>query len=419
MDKSLMMPIMAVSYLWLQYTYWQQERGEEMRRSRAWKAILWSSLAILLLGGIAGGTTVMISDEKADSIKNAISKAQDGDRIIIKSGTYRGNFNVTKRLIIRGVDTGGGMPVLDANDRQSAVTLYADGVRLEGLKITNSGGSAEDAGVKILSSGNWIRGNLLSNSSHGIYLQGSSGNVIEENTALRNDVGISLSNSSANRIIGNNASLNSFGGIFLGESKDNHLEGNRAVANSWVGILLSNSSNNTLLDNLAQGNFNQGAWLLRSHDNLLRSNVVANNPVFGLLLTESSNNTLIEGQYFGNLDGISLDLSANNTIQSNNISHNVFGIYLDRSAGNRIFQNEFLDNEDSVYAWASFNLWTSPGPLSYEYRGSIFWSYLGNFWSDYSPQESYGGVGGSPYLQRSAEDQRPLVSRRGEYVMMN
>jgi parallel beta-helix repeat protein len=157
---------------------------------------------------------------------------------------------------------------------------------------------------------------------------------------------------------------------------------------------------------------------LRSHHNLLRGNVVGNNPVFGLLLTESGNNTLIEGQYFDNLDGISLDLSANNTIQSNNISHNAFGIYLDRSAHNHIFLNEFLDNEDNVYAWASFSLWTSPGPLSYEYQGSIFWSYLGNFWSDYSPEEGYGGVGRSPYLQQSVEDQRPLVSRRGDYVMM-
>lgn len=395
-----------------------RKEAREMRQSGAWKAILWSSMAVLLLESIAGGTTVVISDERADGIKNAISKAQDGDRIIIKSGTYRGNFNVTKRLIIRGVDTGGGMPVLDAADKQSAVTLYADGIRLEGLKIVNSGGSANDAGIKILSSDNWIRGNLLSNNSHGIYLQGSSGNVIEENTALRNDVGISLSNSSRNRIFGNNASANSFGGIFLGESKDNHLEKNRAVANSWVGILLSNSSNNTLLENLVQDNFNQGAWLLRSHHNLLRGNVVGNNPVFGLLLTESGNNTLMEGQYFGNLDGISLDLSANNTIQSNNISHNVFGIYLDRSAGNRIFQNDFLDNEDNVYAWASFNLWTSPGPLSYEHRGSIFWSYLGNFWSDYSQEEGIGGVGRSPYLQQSVEDQRPLVSRRGEYLML-
>jgi parallel beta-helix repeat protein len=395
----------------------KRNEAREMRLSRAWKAVLWSSLAVLLLGGVAGGATVIISDERADSLKETIGKAQDGDRIIIESGTYRGNFNVTKSLIIRGVDTGGGMPVLDASDRQSAITLYADGIRLEGLKITNSGGSTTDAGIKILSSNNLIRGNLLSNNSHGIYLQDSRANAIEWNTALRNDVGISLSNSSANRIVGNNASANSFGGIFLGESKDNYLEGNRAVANSWVGILLSNSSNNTLLENLVRENLNQGAWLLKSHHNLLRGNLVGNNPVFGLLLTESGNNTIIEGQYFGNLDGISLDISANNTIQSNNISHNTFGIYLDRSAHNRIFLNEFLENEDNVYAWASFNLWTSPGPLSYEYQGSIFWSYLGNFWSDYSPQEGYGGVGRSSYLRQSAEDQRPLVSRRGEYVI--
>jgi parallel beta-helix repeat protein len=389
-----------------------------MRRSRAWKAVLWSSLAVLLLGSIAAGSTVIISDEKGESIKDAISNARDGDRIIIKSGTYRGNFNITKRLIIRGVDTGNGMPVLDAGNKQSIVTLYTDGIRLEGLKIVNSGSSAEDAGVKILSSNNWIRGNLLSNNSFGIYMQDCSGNRIEENIALRNDVGFSLSNSSRNRIAGNNASTSSFGGIFLGESKDNVLEGNEVVANSWVGILLSNSSNNTIIENTVQGNMNQGAWLLRSHNNLLRGNVIDNNAIFGLLLTESRNNTIVEGEYFANLDGISLDLSANNTIHSNNISHNIFGIYLDRSAHNRIFQNDFLYNGDNVYAWASDNFWTSPGPLSYEYQGSIFWSYLGNFWSDHSPHEGYGGVGGSSYLQPLVEDQRPLVSKRGEYIML-
>jgi parallel beta-helix repeat protein len=389
-----------------------------MRRSRAWKAVLWSSITLLLLGSIAGGTTVVISDEKAESIKDAISNAKDGDRIIIKSGIYRGNFNITRRLIIRGVDTGNGMPVLDAGNKQSTVTLYTDGIRLEGLKIINSGSSAEDAGVKILSSDNWIRGNILNNNSFGIYLEGCSGNRIEENIALRNDVGFSLSNSSRNRIAGNNASANSFGGIFLGKSKDNALTGNEVVANSWVGILLSNSSNNTLVGNTMQDNMNQGAWLLRSNDNLLRKNMVGNNAIFGLLLTESSNNTIADGEYFANLDGISLDLSANNTLQGNNISHNVFGIYLDRSAHNRIFQNDLQDNEDNVYAWASNNFWTSPGPLSYQYHGSIFWSYLGNFWSDYSPGDGYGGVGRSPYLQPSVEDQRPMLSRSGEYLML-
>ena len=69
---------------------------------------------ILSVGPIWGGTYVVSPDYEDKFIQATINRAADGDRIVVKSGQYRENLNVTKNIVLIGLDTGNGKPVVDA-----------------------------------------------------------------------------------------------------------------------------------------------------------------------------------------------------------------------------------------------------------------------------------------------------------------
>lgn len=373
--------------------------------------------ACLLFLHLAGGTTFIISADKTNNIQNTIDKAQDGDRIIVKSGTYRGNVNVTRPLILMGLDTGKGKPILNAAQKQSAITIFADGVWLEGFELANSGSSASDAGLRILSSGNFIKGNVATNNSYGFYLgPSSSNNTITNNLMRANYVGLSLLRSNDNHISGNTARNNSFAGVYLSESRENTLIGNLILQNFWVGILVSNSSNNALEGNYAEGNRDEGIWLLNADGNALFGNSAVNNLLFGIMLLQSSNNTISGSHASGNLDGLSLESSHHNSISGNRISDNAFGVYMDSSDMNYVYLNNFLNNTDNAYSVNSSSSWRSPEFMPYQYRGLLSWGYLGNFWDDhYAADVSGSGIGSISYRHGSVLDPSPLAARAENY----
>ena len=57
------------------------------------------------------------------SIQAAIDNASAGDTIEVRSGTYYENVNISIQLILQGVDTGAGKPVVDANTSGNAIGL--------------------------------------------------------------------------------------------------------------------------------------------------------------------------------------------------------------------------------------------------------------------------------------------------------
>ncbi len=378
-------------------------------------------LALLLVPTTITARTYIVSEKSDDfSVQSAINKATEGDRIIVKSGTYLERLNVTKKLIIIGVDTGKGLPVINANEKKSVITLFVDGIWLEGLTVINSGNSWEDAGIKVFSNNNVIRKNILNNNSYGIYLKNSINNKIESNLASRNDVGIALQSSNNNIILNNFAANNSFAGFFSGNSKNNMIRNNTGQANAWAGFLFNDTENSTIQDNIALRNANAGIWLLNSRGNQIKGNNASNGPILGFMLEGSINNTLSGNTADRNLDGISMDTSGNNIIQNNNISNNTFGIYLDRSSNNSIYLNNFIGNEINVNSYCSSNQWNSDTAFDYLYRGMIYSNDLGNFWFDYEGDDEYeSGIGNAAYVNEFVNDSKPLVSRREFFQILS
>jgi nitrous oxidase accessory protein len=113
------------------------------RRVKLGKVLIFVVLfaAFLSVGCASAATTYTVCPSGCDyaSIQAAIEVADPSDTIEVQSGTYYENVDVNKTLILKGVDTGDGKPVVDAGGRGSAITLSANGITLDGFTVTNSG----------------------------------------------------------------------------------------------------------------------------------------------------------------------------------------------------------------------------------------------------------------------------------------
>ncbi|KAF5435527.1 CASH domain-containing protein, partial [Candidatus Methanophagaceae archaeon] len=361
----------------------------------------------------------------------------DGHTITVEAGTYYENVDVNKRLTLRGID----MPVIDAGDNGSAVTLSADGITLEGFIATNAG-SWPEAGINVTSNDNIITGNNAStnlycgiclwyscnntitnnNPTSGIYLWFScNNNIITGNTACYSRYGILLIDSSNNTITDNNARNNDYNGIYLESSSGNTITGNTACDNNRHGISLeySSSSTNTIMSNTACNNNGNGIDLDSCSNNIIIGNNACSNNN-GIRLSTSSNNNDISGNnacynsgngidiessssnvtgntVTNNGNGIDLYYSSNNIITSNNASNNIYnGIALYHSnSNNNITGNTVCNNNDyGIYLRdsSSNNIYLN----NFKNNADSVYSYISyNFW--YSTEKITYTYSGSTY----------------------
>ncbi len=345
-------------------------RGEKRVNFGKQKAVLFvvlfAVLIFLSVGTASAATQHYV--HPGESIQGAIDAANSSDSIVVHSGTYYETVNVTKQLVLRGVDTGEGKPIVDAGGDCSAIILCTDGIVLEGFKVTNAG---TGSGSSI--SGSSATVTLPDSPEAGIKVI-SNGNILKHNDVINNN----------------------WYGIDLHVSCNNSIEDNNVSNNNWYGIYLESSRNNTISNNTASNN-EGGIILFCSNSNTITGNAERNNNG-GILITANSSDNVIAG----------------NTVMSNLW----YGILLDESSNNVITGNDFISNTTNANSAKSANFWNSTEPLTYQYNNTTFTSYIGNFWSDYKCPDADGdGLGDTPYVIDSDEDadHHPLISRFENY----
>ncbi len=222
-----------------------------------------SALALLFIligvGMAQGAATLKVCECHACgcqylSIQEAIDLASPGDVILVRSGTFHGNVNVSKPIVLRGeMWHGDDLPLINADGNGSCITVTADEAVVESMRVTNSGNLPGDAGIRVVSDNATIRNNLASgNGGSGIVLEGARSCTVRANIISNNTIGILLSNSVDNLIINNrlynNTEMDAFDD---GENRWN--DGTRG--NHYGSFNCTDHNNDTICDVIANAVF--------------------------------------------------------------------------------------------------------------------------------------------------------------------
>jgi len=164
---------------------------------------IWKILAIFMVFVMVGSSAAMPSagdapesDRNSSSatiyvpdsyptIQAAVDAAYPEDTIIVRSGTYKENVLLNKRLTL----IGDALPTIDAQGKGDAINITAEYCVVTGFRCVNA---RESAGIIVDSDGNRIENNTCEKNNYGICLKDSSNNTISSNNVLKNEYGISL-----------------------------------------------------------------------------------------------------------------------------------------------------------------------------------------------------------------------------------
>jgi parallel beta-helix repeat protein len=260
------------------------------------------------------------------TIQKAINAACPGATIEVHSGIYHENLLINKRLSLKGINSGTGIPVIDPGAGVGGVALESNGILLENFIITNTGvGSALDVS--------------------------SSCNIIKNNTISNNSMdGIKLDFDAARNIVfGNNITHNGFSGVVIAESAyDNTIADNDISYNGFSGINLKGSAlqNLLMLNGIRYNGFNGILLMDDAADNNIVGNIIYNNTFGGIDIKENaSRNMIIENMIINNtFTGLSItDNSSGNIIFSNYLLKNMKHDVYDSGTSNR-WDNETVGN---------------------------------------------------------------------------
>jgi nitrous oxidase accessory protein len=338
--------------------------------------------------------TVGGADADFPFIGPAIAAAADGDVIRVRSGVYREDLRIDRRLTIIGEN----QPTLIGTGIGTVVTVAAPDSELKGFAIEGSGTgqtNAMDAGIQVTSNGNRIAGNRLRRVFYGVVVVNATGNEITDNEiegfrdlpfGQRGD-GIYLYRSPENVVARNRISAERDAIYFQyaprGRVVDNAASDSRyalhdmfsddaliarnTFSDSAVGANIMNSRRIRIEDNRILGNRGVpgvGLTLKDCDDAVVRNNVIAGNER-GLLLDGSSASRFIDNRFSVNDTAVALFSSA---------EHNAF-------SGNR-----FIDN------WSDLVLSGRDSGTRWSVDGR------GNYWSRYRGFDFDGdGVGEAPH----------------------
>ena len=220
------------------------------------------------------------ANHRWDTIQEGINDADDGDSVLVYSGTYTETVDLNKRLTLIGE----GMPKIDAHGSGDAIHVTADNSTVKGFCCINAQPSPY-AGIHVESRSNIIEENTCKDNYDGIYLSGSSNEIRNNIANYNNKSGITLYGSDNNRIIGNDASNSvNHRGISLYFSNNNEIQNNIANYNHDDGIGLLTSSKNRIANNTAKDNGRDGINLFESNNNEIQNNIANYNHDDGICL---------------------------------------------------------------------------------------------------------------------------------------
>ena len=334
---------------------------------------------ILFVSSVSALTfEVIVVPDDFETISGALAKADDGDTLLVRNGTYiEQMLEINKSVTIKSEHVGGAEISLHPTVKiqgtfltvfDDPLTISADDVEISGFSITSDGGQISVTGnrtqvlnistvVSLVVSG-W-GSQIVNNTLWGLRVLASN------STVTGNSFGYVQSVGSFNTFAGNSAEY-----IDLEGSKN--IVNENSFSGRGVGIRLIGDYN-VIFNNTEVGG-TTGITVSGSY-NVVAGNTVREGELWGVGVEEGSYNV-----FYGNLvsesDGYGL----------------TFGGGGEEVAGNLFFGNVFMENVynfDSNYAGLAFNFFDD--------------GVMGNYWDDYlarypgATEVGHSGIGNFPY----------------------
>ncbi|PWF63206.1 copper ABC transporter substrate-binding protein [Shewanella sp. BC20] len=360
-----------------------------------WRCLLLGWLCSLSLVGLA--QEFRVTDTAA--LTQALTRAQDGDTVVLATAVYEGNFTVSRAIHLKG-EAGA---TLDALRQGSALTITAPKVIVEGLNIRHWGRDLyyHNAGILLQPGADevLIKGNRLVGDGFGIYGEQLSAPRIMENSISGNGAiyvldrgdGVFLKHVSAPHVQANHF-IFVRDGVYLESVTDSQIHHNQ-FAKLQYGIHYMYTRGDEASNNQAIS-VDGGYALMNSQHIFLHHNKVSHARDFGILLN-ITNDAHIQANVAtevvnpqGSLElgnegkGIFIYAAQNNRIEANEFSHSDTGISMAMGGeANRLWHNRILANQTQVK-------YVGEAQLEWSYQGQ------GNYWSEYQGWDTNGdGLG--------------------------
>ncbi len=332
---------------------------------------------LMVMGGLAAGPSAAYAAEHVvqdgESIVMAIQNAAGGDTILVESGTYNDVLWIDKTLTLRGVDTGGGRPVIDGGGVSDAITLMAGGIVIEGLIIQNNNANY---GIQDYRGSATIHDNVIRNCNIALRLKSSA--IVTQNTIQdMSSYWIYLSSCSSILIQGNTIS-NCKNGEFISTSRD-------------------------VIEHNTFSNMDYAIRFSTASQNIIRYNTFSDFTGNGIYFNNMPNTGYwneVYGNTFSNIGGKAMAINGNAKYQ-------------------RIFFNDFENVGGVVGTTGGIdNRYHSLGVWQYDYNGQTYQSYLGNRYPGYAGSDADGdGIGDTPYaVTAELNDEYPLAASLDAYT---
>ncbi len=332
---------------------------------------------------------VVCSECEFKDIQSAIYDAKDGDRIVVRSGTYKGPITVNKRIEL----VGEGEPVIDGEGKHWVLTIRADGVKVEGFAIRNSGMSySEDiAGLRVMNSRDCvIKDNRFLNNFFALYLERVSGCLVEGN----NIVGFAKAEGSSGNgihawsseglIIRKNFIKGHRDGIYFEFVKGSLIEENRSEYNLRYGLHFMFSNDNVYKNNHFYRN-GAGVAVMYSRNIGMEENIFERNEGlanYGLLLKDITDSRLYRNRFINNTYGAYLEGCNRTFFEGNLFENNGWAVRIYANSEDNLFRrNSFIGN--------AFD--TSTNTLSY-FRNTFEENYYDKYYGYDLDRDGYGDM---------------------------
>lgn len=270
----------------------------------------------VMVNGTAVAKTYYVPDN-FPTIQRAINAAYGGDRIIVRSGTYKESVTVNKSLTIQS-ETGFNNTIIESPSHGSH-TLF-----------------------NVTAKNVIIMGFTLKYAYYGIYLDSNSCSILN-NYFYRNHCGITVWYSDNITFNNNILDSNYSRGVYAVRSRVTIT--NNEIKSNGAGIYMSESCG-TISGNNITGHGDYGIGVSYSRDNLIKENIITSNNS-GIFFDYSGPNTINNNTISSNGIGINIWRSADNTIASNMVEWNdQMGINLYKSSNNQITCNTIKETND-------------------------------------------------------------------------